>query len=858
MPLAPLPIDAVLPEVLAALRAAGAVVLRAPTGAGKTTRVPPAVLDAGLAGRGAIVVLQPRRLAARACARRMAFERGGRLGDEVGYQVRFDRAMTSRTRIQVVTEGILLRMLQDAPFLDAVDVVVFDEFHERSLDSDLAVAMVRRVQQTVRPDLKLLVMSATLAPEPIAQYLGGCPAVESVGRLHPVEISYLEDVERRTIADRAAEATRRILDLTDGDVLVFLPGVGEIRQTARRLQPLADARNLAVVPLYGDLPAEKQDQALAPLDRRKVVLATNVAETSITIEGITGVVDTGVARSLLFDPRLGMDRLQLVRISQASAQQRAGRAGRTRPGVCLRLWPERTHRLRPPHDEAEIRRLDLSGPVLQLRAWGENDLRAFPWFEPPPEAALQQAETLLRRLDAIDAAGKVTQLGRAMARLPLTPRLARMLLEGRRFGQPAAVALAAALLSERDPFSRPEEDAPKKGSGTFCAKHPPGRSGKRFPTPFSTEAAAASESDVLDRVAALEQFEQSGRLDTPLGRINASAARMLLHVRDQLLRAVGRSAAAAETTADEAVLRALLAAFPDRLARRTSSGSRFGRMVGGRGVRQAPSSAVRNAPLFLAVDVDGGMSEAVVWQASAVERRWLPAEHLSTRGEVEFDADTCRVIARRRLYWEDLLLEETPEALPADVEVAPVLARAALDALDEVFPWDDPGTADYVNRVRCLAQWMPELQLPALDEPGLRALLPAVASGCRSFAELRKAPWRAVIQGLLTRVQRQAVEREAPERIQVPSGSRIALRYELGKPPILAARIQEIFGLLATPRVAGGRVAVLCHLLAPNMRPQQITDDLASFWKNTYAQVRKDLRRRYPKHAWPEDPLGKG
>jgi ATP-dependent helicase HrpB len=828
-----LPIDAVLPDVVAAVRGAGAVVLRAPTGAGKTTRVPPAVLDAGLAGQGTVLVLQPRRLAARACARRMAFERSGRLGEEVGYQVRFDRCVGPRTRIQVVTEGILLRMLQDDPFLESVAVVVFDEFHERSLNSDLALAMVRRVQETVRPELRLVVMSATLAPGSIAGYLGGCPVVESEGRLHPVEIAYLEDLENRSIAERAVEGVTKILDRTAGDVLVFLPGVGEIRQTARRLEPLAASRNLAVMPLYGDLPAEKQDEVLGPINRRKVVLATNVAETSITIEGITGVVDTGVARSLVFDPHVGMDRLQLVRISQASADQRAGRAGRTQPGVCLRLWPERTHRHRPSHDEPEIRRLDLAGPVLQLRCWGEKDLEAFPWFEPPSDAAVEQAEALLRRLDAIDGEGNVTRLGQAIARLPVSPRLGRMLVEGHRLGQPEAVALAAALLSERDPFSAENGELPRR------------------------PVRASSESDVLDRVAALEAFEPSGRVDSPVGQINRSAARFVLHVRDQLLREMrqtcGRSPSG-DTTADEAVCRSLLAAFPDRLARRTSPGSRFGRMVGGRGVRQAASSAVHSATLFLAVEVDRGTSEALVWKASAVERDWLPAEHLSLRTEVEFDPQARRVIARRRVYWEDLLLEETPETLPDSQQVARILADAAAESFDEVFPWDDPTTADYVNRVRCLAQWMPDLKLPALDEQGLRAILPTVAQGCRSFDELRKAPWADYIRGLLTPEQVQAVERQAPERIQVPSGSRIKLHYELGKAPVLAVRIQEIFGLLETPRVASGRIAVLLHLLAPNMRPQQVTDDLASFWKTTYHQVRKDLRRRYPKHAWPEDP----
>jgi ATP-dependent helicase HrpB len=836
----PLPIDAVLPSVVEALRTKGTVVLRAPTGAGKTTRVPPAVLDAGLAGTGKIVVLQPRRLAARACARRMASERAGRVGDEVGYQVRFDRSMGPRTRILVVTEGILLRMLQDDPFLESVAVVVFDEFHERSLNSDLALAMVRRVQATVRPDLKLVVMSATLAPEPIAAYLGGAPIVESEGRLHPVAISYIEDVANHSIADRAAEGVRRILSQTDGDVLVFLPGVGEIRQTARRLESLADAEKLAVMPLYGDLPAEKQDEVLLPIDRRKVVLATNVAETSITIEGIAGVVDTGVARSLVFDSHVGMDRLQLVQISQASADQRAGRAGRTQPGVCLRLWPERTHCHRPAHEEPEIRRLDLTGPVLQLRCWGEADLVAFPWFEPPAAAAIEQAESLLRRLDAFDSEGRATELGQAIARLPVSPRLGRMLLEGHRQGQAEAVALAAALLSERDPFTRANGDA----AGRFPAR-------------------GSSESDVLDRVAALEQFEQSGRVETPFGPINRSAARFILHARDQFLRELERAGSIPGRQApgpnppiavDEAVLRSLLAAFPDRLARRTSPGSRFGRMVGGRGVRLADSSAVRDASLFLAVDADRGTSEALVWQASAVQRDWLPVEHLSLRVEVEFDSHARRVIARRRLYWDDLILEETPSPLPDDDQVARVLSEAAAESLDLVFPWDDTATAQYVARIRCLAQWMPELELPVLDESELQALLPVVALGCRSFDEMRKASWLRAIQGLLTHQQRQTLQREAPERIQVPSGSWIQLRYEQGKAPVLAVRIQEIFGLLETPRVAGGRVPVLLHLLAPNMRPEQVTDDLASFWKTTYHQVRKDLRRRYPKHAWPEDP----
>ena len=511
--LKPLPIDEVLPQIVAALRTSDAVVLRAPTGAGKTTRVPPAVLDNVVKGDGAVVVLQPRRITARACARRIAYELNVPLGGEVGYQVRFDRCMGRATRIQVVTEGIFLRMLQDDPFLESVATVVFDEFHERSLNSDLALAMTRRVQEMVRPELKIVVMSATLEAEPIARWLGGCPTVESRGRLHPVDISYLEDRRHRPIADRTADAVMQILDRTPGDVLVFLPGVGEIRQTARRLEGLAAARNLAVLQLYGDLPAEKQDEVLGQVGRRKIVLSTNVAETSLTIEGVTAVVDTGLARSLSFDPHVGMDRLLLTPISQASADQRAGRAGRTQPGVCLRLWAERTHRQRPAAEEPEIRRLDLAGPMLELRVWGERDPAVFPWFEAPPAAAREQADALLNLLGAIDGKGNVTEIGRAMARLPVSPRLARMLLEGRRLDEAAAVALAAALLSERDPFGR-GDDAP----------------------PWRRVAAGGSDCDVSDRVAALEEFESSGRDDSALGRIHRGTAQYVLHVRDQLLR----------------------------------------------------------------------------------------------------------------------------------------------------------------------------------------------------------------------------------------------------------------------------------------------------------------------------------
>ncbi len=829
MTLAPLPIDVVLPELLDALRRASCAVLRAPTGAGKTTRVPPALLDTGFAESGRILVLEPRRVAARAAARRMSVERGTPLGDVIGYQVRFEKQAGPRTRILIVTPGILLRYLHDDPFLESTATVVFDEFHERSLENDLALGMVRLVQQTVRPELRIVVMSATLAVERVADYLGGCPVVVSEGRLHPVEICYEARTEAQPWPAATVSAVERLLDRTAGDLLVFLPGLFEIRQTAQHLEPLAQTRGLAVLPLHGDLPPEQQDAALLPLDRRKVVLATNVAETSITVDGVTGVVDTGLARQMIYDPAVGLDRLQLLPISKASADQRTGRAGRTRPGVCVRLWSESAHRSRPEQTDPEIRRVDLAGAALQLLALGETDVRRFPWLESPSEEQIAQALTLLRRLGALDDG--VTALGNEMVRLPVHPRLARLLIEGQRRGDPARAALAAALLSERDPFLR---DSERRGAGD---RH-------------------ATESDVLDRVEALEEFERSRRTSFSLGELHRGGASLILRTRDQLLRSLGERPVRrnADGGADEPLLLSLFAAFPDRLARRREPGSPRGVMVGGRGVRLAPWSGVTEAELFVCVDVDAAQGETFVRQASAVPRDALTRDMVRSAIEVEFDSETERVIARKRIRYEDLIVQESHAALPED-EAARVLCAAASARWDRVLPPEDSSAGLFLLRARCLRDWMPELGLPPLDGAALSEFLPWLCPGRRSFADLRNADWLAVLHGRMSHAQWQAIEREAPERLEVPSGSQITLTYEAGRPPVLAVRIQEIFGLRDTPRIAGGRVRVLLHLLAPNYRPQQVTDDLASFWVNTYPLIRKELRARYPKHSWPEDPL---
>ncbi len=736
MPLTPLPIDAVLPQVLDALRDGSTVVLRAPTGSGKTTRVAPALLDAGLAGERVIVMLEPRRVAARAAARRIAFERAVQVGGEIGYVVRFDQKIGRDTRIRIVTDGILLRMLQDDPFLEQISVVVFDEFHERGINVDLALAMVRRIQQTVRPDLKIVVMSATLAAEPISAFLGNCATVTAEGKLFPVEVAHLgtkgtagglalpygtslhnagerfNPLFRSEGVETVVRAVQETLTHTTGDILVFLPGVGEIRRVGEALAPLADRHNLAVMPLYGDLPAEQQDAVLGPCHRRKVVLATNVAETSITIDGVTAVVDTGLVRVLRFDEHVGLDRLVLSKISKASAEQRTGRAGRTKPGVCLRLWTSEEHRALPEHEEPEIRRVDLAGPALQLYAWGESDVARFPWFEPPRELSIARAVSLLRRLGAIDDSG-VTELGRIMVGLPVHPRVARLLIEGHRLAIAERASLAAAMLSERSPF------APTFG-GTSRGRR---------------QAQHQSESDVVDRVAILEEFKNSGGKDQS-GTLNVGAAHFILRVQEQLLELLrenrggdtgGRSPVPQMTSA-EALQRCLLAAFPDRVARRREMSGRRGVMVGGRGVRLADESAVAEAELFVCVDVDAGATEALVRQASAIQRDWLDPALFAVRDDVTFDARSGRVVALRRSCWDDLVLDEAALAHIPDDQMAAALAEAAAKDIDRVFPKDDD-LRNYLERVRSLRDWMPELQLPPIDDEQLTSLLPPCARG---------------------------------------------------------------------------------------------------------------------------------
>ncbi len=836
----PLPIDPLLPDLVAALRAGTRLVLRAPPGAGKTTRVPAALLDAGLAGGREVLVLEPRRIAASAAASYVAAERGGTVGGEVGYRVRFEQRGGPATRLWFLTEGVFTRLLARDPFLESVGLVVLDEFHERHLQGDVALAVVRELQGTVRPDLKLVAMSATLETGPLAAYLGDCPVLTSEGRAYPVRVDYAPAADDRPLAGRVASAVRRLFEAGDdgGDVLVFLPGAAEIRRATEALEPLAATHKLAVVPLHGDLPLEAQQRAIRRGAQRKVVLATNVAETSLTIDGVTAVIDSGLARRARFDNRRGINTVGVAPISRAAAAQRAGRAGRTAPGRCVRLWTEPEHAHRLEREPPEILRLDLSAVILELRAWGLRDVAGFAWLDPPRAGAIARAERLLEQLGAVDAAGAVTAIGQRMLALAAPPRLARVVVEAADRGCGERGALLAALAGERDICL----DARAFGSGGGA-----GRWG-------------AGPSDLLLRAELFARAERA-RFDPAVCRelgLDAGGVRTVDRARRQLR----GSGAAARGDANEAdLLRCVLAGFPDRVVRRRSDGSARGVMVGGSGVVLDETSVVREAELFVAVELEAGdrreRGEARVRLASAIETAWLgemfPAA-LQRDRRLVFDADRERVVEQTQERYDDLVLDESVRLDVDRAAAGNVLAAAARSDPARALSIGD-AERGLLARIDFLRTWMPELWLPADGNALLGAAVEALAQGCCSFAELRRSDLLAVLHGLLTHAQRQALERHAPAHYTLPSGRAVAVQYERDKPPAVAARIQELFGLTATPRLAGGRVPLVIQLLAPNQRPVQITDDLESFWRRTYPEVRKQLRGRYPKHAWPEDPL---
>jgi ATP-dependent helicase HrpB len=848
----PLPIDTSLPQIIENLRQSRSLVLVAPPGAGKTTRVPPAILRAGLlpSEHPNLVILQPRRVAARTVAARIADENGWTLGEEVGYHVRFDRMLTAKTRLRVLTEGILTRQLIDDPFLEGIGAVLLDEFHERSLNSDIAVALLREVQQTVRPDLLLVIMSATLEAEPAAKFLGDCPIVRAQGRTYPIDIAYQPSAQT-PLVERVADAVERVVtqpDTDTGDVLVFLPGADEIRRVGRLLESTASQRDLLMLPLHGSLPADEQNRALRRADRRKVILATNIAETSLTIDGVRTVIDGGYARVASYDPDRGLDRLDLQRISKASATQRAGRAGRTAPGTCIRLWSEKEQHALDDFELPEIKRVDLSNTVLSLHAWGKADVREFGWYEAPDEESIAAAEELLEMLGALksisiaptSAKSEITPLGRKLVSIPAHPRLGRLLVAAAEQNLLREGASLAALTAEKDIVINQRGDS-------------------RGPT-------LQGSSDLLHRLTLLDEAEHQRFAPSLFDRgIDPTAARQVAKTRDELLRVsrgLGERRSHERAAADDDTLLKLpLNAYPDRVCKRREKDPAAAVMVGGGGVRLAAESTVRQGDFFLAIDARHDprriTRESIVRIASTIHVEWLheifPQSIRRERG-VEFDPQRKRVVGFIRTWYRDLLLEEDHNAAVDPTQAGETLAAALRPMAGELFRADE-SAANLMARVALLRQHMPQHPWPTFDDGELADALAEQCAGKRSLDEVLAQPLVDALRARLVYPLDRLLEEHAPPSIEVPTGNRIALEYAQGQPPTLAVRLQELFGWTDTPKIAAGRVRVRLHLLGPNYRPVQITDDLKNFWATTYFQVRKDLRARYPKHSWPEDPL---
>ena len=826
---APLPIDSILPELLAALRGGPNAVLQAPPGAGKTTRVPLALLGEPWLAGGRILVLEPRRIATYAAARRMAELLGEEAGATVGYRMRLDARVSRATRIEIVTEGVFLRQLQADPALGGVGAVLFDEFHERSLDADLGLALCLEAQAALRPDLRLLAMSATLDGGPVARLLGDAPIVASEGRSFPVETRYLPAPPSGPLDATVAVAVRQALAEERGSILVFLPGTGEIRRVQARLEAGGLGPEVALTPLYGDLPQEAQRRAIlpAPPGRRKLVLATAIAETSLTIEGVRIVIDCGYGRKSRFDPRSLMARLETLRVSRAAAEQRRGRAGRLEPGVCYRLWTEAEQRALVPFDAPEILTADLTPLALQLALWGAGDPAQLSWLDPPPAAPLAQARALLAALGALAPDGTITEHGKAMAALGAHPRLAHMMLKGRECGLGGLACDLAALLGERD---------------------------------FVKSRAGERDADIRLRLDLLHGHPPDGLA------VDGGAVRSVARIARQWRRQLGlpdRKPAQdgrPEASVGDRAGALLALAYPDRVAQRRPGAVGQFRLRNGRGATLPEGEPLAAQDWLAVADLDAGAAAARIFLAAPLTLADIEesfAGDIETVEEVRWDAREQAVLARRQRRLGALLLKDEPLAAPPGERVTAALI-AGIRALGlTALPWTRElaswrARVMFLRGVEGAGAW-PDLSDEALLA-GLEDWLAPFLSGVTRRSQFERIDLGAALRSLLDWERRQALDRKAPTHHTVPSGSRLPLDYADGR-PVLAVRLQEMFGATDTPAVADGRVPVLLHLLSPAGRPVQVTQDLPSFWASGYRGVKADLKGRYPKHDWPDDPL---
>lgn len=849
-----LPVEELAGPLVRALSSHGCAVVYAPTGSGKSTRIPRMLLE-GLPqeDKRRIVVLQPRRLAARALARRVAWECGCQPGGLVGYHVRFERVFGSQTRILFITEGILPGMLADDPELSGVAAIVFDEFHERHLQSDVGIALARSLQKRNRPDLGIVVMSATLDTQAVATYLGACPVLGVEARSFPIAIRYAGDTQKdrggrevERIWDRAArEFERMAADGLDGHTLIFMPGAYEIERTVAAMSRLRCARGVSVLPLHGGLSPAKQDAAIGPSESPKVIVATNVAETSLTIEGVTAVIDSGLAKVPRYDPRRGIDVLLIEKIAQSSAAQRAGRAGRTAPGRCIRLWSEATQARLPAQGLPEIARVDLSECLLSLKAMGFTELGSFPWLEPPMEETLLRATALLEEIGACRPDGTLTATGRRLARLPVHPRLARLLDEGGRRGCLDEAARLAALLQGRPILDRASEAVAAARDSLL------GESGSDIETVLTLwRAAAASNYD--------NAFCQSIGLRTGAAREADRVAQQLRHL------ALGETADSPPAHGPgiddrSGIGHCLVAAFADHLAVRDNPGTLKCSLSHGRRGELRKDSSARSAPLIVACEVGeiqrGRDIVVQLAMAAPVESNWIedvfPGE-VVRRKEAVWDPSRREVVARLRTRFRHLLLDDQPGGSPEPGEASELLARLVCSGELVLQGWD--GAVDnWIARVNFLATVAPDLGIPQIDEEAMLLVASEVCTGATSYREIKQRPVLPVLKGWLTASQRDLIEQAAPESVHLPGRTRpLRVRYEPEIPrATISAKLQDFYDVPHSAlTIVFGRIPLTVELLAPNGRPAQVTSDLDTFWQTSYALVKKELKGRYPKHEW--------
>lgn len=848
MPVTQLPIEALRDQLRPALEHGKPLILQAPTGSGKSTQIPQMLIDEGVVPQGRVIVLQPRRLAARMLASRVASERNGRPGSEVGYHIRFDRTFCEDTRILFITEGILLRMLLSNPLLDGISAVVFDEFHERHLDADLGLALVNHLRKHHRPDLRMLVMSATLQTVALANYLPDASTLKADGRTFPVEIEQhgpARGVPEDLVHEQATHHFRRLFKACpEGDFLIFMPGAWEISRTVESIQATPEGRQCTVLPLHGELPPAQQDAAVKRYPKRKVVVATNVAETSLTIDGIRFVIDSGLARFAAFDPHRGINTLLIGKISHASADQRAGRAGRTAPGICVRLWTQKDHEHRQVATTPEILRVDLAETLLSLKLHEASPtaprLDDFPWFDPPEPEQLQRAFEHLRDLGALDANDGITETGRRMAAFPLAPRYARMLLEAGKRNCVNAVCHVVAISQGRD-LLLPLRDKRRAEE--------------------REDVLGEAESDFFHRLTAFGMARKKG-FDVGFCRqwgIHAQAARQADHASRQLLGiAENLGLDTEQRPIDESSVRqCLLAGFSDQLAVRDDRGTLNCSIVHGRRGELRRDSAVRHASLFVASEIDEIQSRGSVTTllslATAVEEEWLEEQFPDDwfeDFEDSWDLAQNKVVRRYVIRFRDLVIEARERGEPDPARAAEIIAERVRSGKIRLNVWNAKAEA-FVERINFAAANCPELEIQPIDDEGRELIAQQLCLGACSARDLDKADVWPILNEWLDATQRAALDQLAPETFQLPTRKHpTPLRYEDGR-VILSSRLQDFYDVDASRlMVANGRVPITCELLAPNGRPAQVTNDLANFWSTSYIAVKKDLKGRYPKHEW--------